>query len=580
MSWEVSATFGDSEGFGTGLRLFKSLSGIELYTMEISGATKLYKYISTSETITEMDIAEHTQYGQTYRPTDDVCYHNGYLYGTKLLDITDYNPPDPPNPKATRKILQCFRIDTTSGAITKVLDTWDGTGCNMIWSYLGADTTGYADWATRFLGSNIFNARIASWGGALHIGIAMCYEPDEYYVGDNYTNTLNHAVMVLMSIDNSLSWDRALELENGSVNIDGCEAMVGHESQLACFFTRVPGQDDWVAFYSPAWYIYQAHDGIASFPYAGFDHKWWRTYLDDLYYADDDFTDWTFYADYDAAPRAPYFPYATTWEREPLIVDRPAANPMKAYYGTTFDGNLPHGFTRYEGCVTFHGDYVVAQGEIASVQTVAVYKRVPRTFYRAVPVGLAIDPSDERLYATATLAGIESPFMVDIDTETFASGIHYYSGGAGFFKPHAPFYNFVYLYGSMGPDVKCVIYSGAGFCNTVFGGLPSATYIGALRADPFSFTDDVHACIVYSGGGAHFAVNSDDAGDTWEWKSTTPFPGVSMLRTGYLLSGYAAYIGASGIYNHPVRYSEDLILWEDRGAGIPDVTVTDIDAYQ
>lgn len=593
-TWTLSARYTGCESFVgpiTKFELFPSFGGSYLYMWKQNSPSFFYRYNAFAETITETPIGIWTDpiYGGPYRPTEMV-YHNGYLYG--IINVEYW-----PIPFHLRlDILQVFRIDPNTGALTLVLDSWRGIGCNRIWMF---NTTCALEW------SNIYTAKICSWGGMMYIAIGRALPPHGESpplwcnaITEAEMDTNNHKTAILQSVDGNW-WDAGLEADNahGAMPFDVAVCCVGHETQLCAGWNNAA--EDTILFINPGGWDYHQQNFNLSFPETGFDNKFWLEDAPcDLFYAATNFlaAGWTQYHSYDSQPDPPQSPYATAiggfggggGVAGPIVLDAQAAGNLKVYYGKTLDAQIAAGTEQaWAGCVTFRDDYACVQHSEAGVEYLSVYIRDEHNYMVAVPLGMDIDQGDTSLYITAmTVSGL-SPFLIEVDTSIMGSGVfRYFTGASGYLYPHAGFGQ-CYLWGYCSPYLKALLYASQvfgvidplGAAKGILPGLPLTSYIGGLHTSPLFDDKNIYFAVITTSG---WLGSSTDEGETWTQRLYLPWP-VDVVYRNFVSdsigSGDAAWIGAYGGYACPVKMTPNLLAWGNRCGNLPTITVTDIDSF-
>jgi len=579
-----------------------------------------YRYNPVTEVITETAIGTFTKYGlPPYRPDDGPVVHNGIMYALKRLDISI--------PTAVRRILQVFEINSFDGSLRLVLDTWDGTHCDVIsrYGFCYDPIAGKpANWQTDYLRSDLYSAQLIVHGGAIYLGMVLALPPIVSdgpfglcppWVPWQYIDNRNHNVFILASYDNANTWIQSATIGAGDDGI-GADALSGvdmqhHSGQCAALVHRRSFTEDAAFFlHETGWHLHQ-QDGTVLLQIesikSGHQKAFWRNDPGDarvLQYATDNFlaAGWTNYFTYDSNPRSAQFPRAVDKTDQCIIVDDAGIPNLSVYFNKTFDDFInvvgsPGGwFNDWIGWVTFKGAYVAVTYFDTDIMddVLDIYFNKDRKI-GGLPIGLDLDPAEDSVYITGITPTTHVPFMVDLLTVNlvpgmpasgiFASGIKFYAPGSGWLYPHAAAHDFTYLWGYASPELKAFLYSGVANVGATILDLPAQTYIGGLHSSPGFDADDVNFCTVATGVSVsgNFA-HSADAGESYAWIMPTPFPVMTLYRNlqyeGHILgSGEADWIGASGGYGCPIRLSIDLDLWENRCENLPAITITDIDAY-
>jgi len=567
-TWAEITKYPNSDEF-SGLKTGATTSDIFIFqeSNAYSGKQYFYKFNTITETITQVPIAQWTQYGGTYRPTSAMIVHNGSLYGAALV-VYEYAPLE------SALLLQIFKIDKDSGALTILYDSWTPYNGPRIYF----DNDGTDD-------SSISSVKLLSWGASLYVGI-NAYAP--VVVGDSdYTN---HTTAILKYWDDV--WASVYDIPDGTAYFDSCgtvRAFVGGDLGATYIATRILGANEIVIAGTPFVIVNDGSD-FSPYPDAAWQGKLWRENAGDIEYSANYGATWVSYYSYDNTPRLPYYPNHFDYRSDPIIVDK-SASTIKVYFDTTLDGSfiLDSDYGNFQGIVDYQGAYVVLEADYLGNPCIWVYGRTPKTSAGAIPVGIDIDPIDDHLMITGTTIH-GSPFAKEIDIDNLvasgviASGIDVFYGVSGWMYPHYAAFNFCYLYGYMGLDIKASVFSGVPYCNPILLGLDEPAYIGALRTAPFFDYDYIHFTTVYSGATPSGVLGrSLTGGDTYDMLTATPFPVVSMYRTildepEIVGSGQTTFIGASGVYACPIYFmiDENLPLGQ-RCAGLPAITITDID---
>lgn len=545
-----------------------------------------------SETLTEVEPGSVNvtieTVTRTYSPRH-MIYHNGYVYGWDENEHDDVNH--------TRKVICILKVNPDTAATSIVMNPWTGDG-----SACGHQRIYHYDNGGVWEGWNLFldSGKLTSTGGAIYMAYGLTFpnyvEPGPPVTGSDYTRSKT----VLTSYNGEM-WQCSYSPPtlDGNHQVSTPWVTPGDDYPMA-FMGRILApfyqddlldiKDNWSELLSQANVNYYEntirHEG-----------HYWRESGGVVYQAD--LADiaagwpWPVYNNYAETCRLGAFGYCWGSNNQPLVITRRGAglNIIKAYYGAVYD-DVVHPLdtnpgAEYQGCKLFQGDYAVLADDFGGTEYVVVYKREPKTHYKAVPFGIDINSVDDTVYATASVYPTGNPFLVELQIPSLASGIREFSTGSGWFYPHSCGVNLCYLYGYQGPMTKVIIYSGSptlsgfGMGNGVLPGLATDAYISGLQT-LYSWEPEIFSFSVVEPA-AYWLGLSNDEGGTWANEEDTTWPTRSLYRT-YLVdpaivgSGDSNFLGASGIFACPLQLSIDYGALGDRCDGLPAITITDIDA--
>ena len=589
-------------------------------------ATKFFKYDCASETITSVTISSNTKYGQTYTPdgTSAVIF-NGDLYMTKHLDITAY-APNPQNKQ--RDIIQVYKVDITTGGLTLVFDSWDSTGISeqiAFWDEeAGAGGTvpttcpPSTTYISDYKRSNLKAAALVVHAGKLWLSmLATYYETYQCHINDpipaldRYVDTRQHCTLIYGYA--GTGWTKEVTLpDNGDTTPTGYTTthynLTGIQADISCSFNLeyISGVDDSLAYTNSGAGWWTPGASIHYVPTFGALGEYWQIYNgQDLYSLDATWETRTLYNTYTgtALTTSPP-PWNLVTNDNLFLTTVDSYDEVSVYYDTTLDATITPYNSTCDGIIvnyavaTLFGDYVVFSHDTdcASARTIEVWKRAAAYGLPIKPKGMDIQSLDNVLVITAnliTLSGTLShgAFVYSLETASMASGVRYFAYGSGWLYPRAADSSVAYLYGTIGPQTKCLVYSGAAGISGIVNNQTLTTlsgngYISGLQ--PYAtYTPNDFTFTYINPSGQEFLGYTTNSGLTYTNMQTTRFPAQCLYRTtlteapgytGTVTSGDAQFIGASGVYSIPADLSVDFGAFENRGDGLPAVTITDIDS--